>query len=160
MHVEPMVFGSAPGANDWYDIPKRNGKVFFSEPFEYPIDGKQVLIASLVAPIMIGGVFHGVSDGDFMLSRLTKILAEQKVMAGGKLSLISNGGVYASHPSAALLGKKAADIPAAGLERARQGQTFEFEDAQGYLHLLQPMHIDPDIAPWSVDLSFPKALAT
>ena len=37
--VEPMIFGPNPGANDRYDVPKRNGKVYFSEPFEYPIDG-------------------------------------------------------------------------------------------------------------------------
>ena len=160
LNVEPIVFGTKLGDNDWYDIPKRTGKVHFSEPYEYPIDGKQVLIASMVAPIMIGGVFQGVSDADLMLSGLTKILLEQKLMEGGKLSLISNGGLYASHPSANLLGKKAADIPAAGLERVRLGQSFEFEDAQGYIHLLQPLKIHPDIPAWSVDLSFPKSLAT
>ena len=160
MHVEPIVFDPKPGANDWYDIPKRTGKVFFTEPYEYPIEGKPVLMASLVAPIMIGGAFQGVSSADFMLPRLTKILAEQKVIEGGKLSLISNGGLYASHANTALLGKKATDIPAAGLERVRQGQPYEFEDAQGYLHLLQPLQIHPDIAPWSVDLSFPKSVAT
>ena len=111
LQVEPIVFDPKPGANDWYDIHKRTGKIYFSEPYEYPIGGKQVLIASLVSPIMIGGVFQGVSDADLMLSGLTKILSEQKVMAGGKLSLISNGGLYASHPSATLLGKKAVDIP-------------------------------------------------
>ena len=160
MHVEPIVFDPKPGANDWYDIPKKTGKVFFTEPYEYPIEGKPVLMASLVAPIMIDGVFQGVSSADFMLPRLSKILAEQKVIEGGKLSLISNGGLYASHPSAALLGKQAANIPPAGLARVRQGQPYEFEDAQGYLHLLQPLQIHPDIAPWSVDLSFPKAVAT
>ena len=131
IRVEPIVFGPKPGDNDWYDVPKRVGKVFFTEPYEYPIDGKQVLVASLAAPIMIGGVFQGASVGDLPLSHLTKILSEQKRMAGGKLSLISNGGMYASHPSAELLGKKMADIPAAGLERVRQGQAFEYEDAQG-----------------------------
>ena len=118
------------------------------------------MVASLAAPIMLGGVFQGASVGDLPLAHLTKILSEQKIMAGGKLSLISNGGMYASHPSAELLGKKAADIPAAGLERVRQGQSFEFEDAQGSVHLLQPLRIHPDIAPWSVNLSFPKSLAT
>jgi methyl-accepting chemotaxis protein len=160
MHVEPIVFDPKPGANDWYDIPKKTGKVFFTEPYEYPIEGKPVLMASLVAPIMIAGAFQGTASADFMLPRLTNILAEQKVIEGGKLSLISNGGLYASHPSAGLLGKKAANIPAAGLERVRQGQAYEFEDAQGYLHLLQPLQIHPDIAPWSVDLSFPKSVAT
>jgi len=160
MHVEPIVFDPKPGANDWYDIPKKTGKVFFTEPYEYPIEGKPVLMASLVAPIMIEGKFQGTASADFMLPRLTAILAEQKVIEGGKLALLSNGGLYASHPQAQWLGKPATNVPAAGLERIRQGQTFEYEDSAGYLHLLQPIHVHKDIAPWSVDLSFPKSVAT
>ncbi|UUZ51529.1 cache domain-containing protein [Massilia sp. B-10] len=105
MHVEPIVFDPKPGANDWYDIPKKMGKVFFTEPYEYPIEGKPVLMASLVAPIMIEGKFQGTASADFMLPRLTAILAEQKVIDGGKLALLSNGGLYASHPQAQWLGK-------------------------------------------------------
>ncbi|UUZ56983.1 cache domain-containing protein [Massilia sp. H-1] len=99
------MFDPKPGANDWYDIPKKMGKVFFTEPYEYPIEGKPVLMASLVAPIMIEGKFQGTASADFMLPRLTAILAEQKVIDGGKLALLSNGGLYASHPQAQWLGK-------------------------------------------------------
>ena len=158
-HVEPIVFDSAPGANDWYDIPKRNGKVFFTEPYVYPVDGKPTLMASLVAPIMIEGKFQGTASADFMLTRLTKILNELKVIDGAKLSLISNGGLYASHPVAEKLGKKAEDIPAAGLDRVRQGQAYEYEDGQGLVHLLQPLFIHAETGPWSVQLTFPKSVA-
>ncbi|MES2075760.1 MAG: methyl-accepting chemotaxis protein [Pseudomonadota bacterium] len=160
LNVEPIVFDSAPGANDWYDIPKRSGKVFFTEPYNYPVDGKNVLMASLVAPILIEGKFQGVASADFMLTRLSKILAELKVIDGAKLSLISNGGLYASNPVAERLGKKADDIPEAGLAAVRAGQSYEFADAGGYIHLLQPLFIHAESAPWSVRLSFPKSVAT
>ncbi|PLY42334.1 methyl-accepting chemotaxis protein [Janthinobacterium sp. ROICE36] len=159
LQVEPIVFDPKPGANDWYDVPKRTGKTFFTEPYIYPVDGKDVLMASLVAPIMIDGSFKGVASADFMLTRLAKILADLKVIEGGKLALISNGGLYASHPVPERLGKKADDVPAAGLEKVRQGQPYEYEDDKGYIHLLQPLHIHPDIAPWSVELNFPKSVA-
>lgn len=160
LHVEPIVFDPKPGANDWYDIPKKNGKVFFTEPYEYPVAGKPVLMASLVVPIMIKGSFKGTASGDFVLSHLTKMLAEMKLTEGGKLSLISNEGVYASHSNATRIGKKADDLLPAALESVKQGKPFEYEDSQGYIHLLQPMRVHPDIAPWSVDLSFPKSVAT
>ena len=160
LRVEPIVFDPKPGANDWYDIPKKNGKVFFTEPYEYPIAGKPVLMASLVAPIMIKGSFKGTASGDFVLSHLTKMLAEIKVTEGGKLSLLSNEGVYASHSNAKRIGKKADDLLATALEHVRQGKAYEYEDSQGYIHLLQPIRVHPDIAPWSVDLSFPKQVAT
>ena len=160
LQVEPIVFDPKPGANDWYDVPKRTGKTYFTEPYIYPVDGKNVLMASLVAPIMIDGSFKGTASADFMLTRLAKILADLKVIEGGKLALISNGGLYASHPEPARLGKKADDVPAAGLEKVRQGQPYEYEDDKGYIHLLQPLQIHPDIAPWSVELNFPKSVAT
>ena len=160
LQVEPIVFDPKPGANDWYDVPKRTGKTFFTEPYIYPVDGKDVLMASLVAPIMIDGSFKGTASADFMLTRLAKILAGLKVIEGGKLALISNGGLYASHPEPARLGKKADDVPAAGLEKVHQGQPYEYEDDKGYIHLLQPLQIHPDIAPWSVELNFPKSVAT
>jgi methyl-accepting chemotaxis protein len=160
LQVEPIVFDPKPGANDWYDVPKRTGKTFFTEPYIYPVDGKNVLMASLVAPIMIDGSFKGTASADFMLTRLAKILADLKVIEGGKLALISNGGLYASHPVPERLGKKADDVPAAGLEKVRQGQPYEYEDDKGYIHLLQPLQIHPDIAPWSVELNFPKSVAT
>ncbi|MGK5034083.1 methyl-accepting chemotaxis protein [Janthinobacterium sp. LB3P118] len=159
LQVEPIVFDPKPGANDWYDVPKRTGKTFFTEPYIYPVDGKDVLMASLVAPIMIDGSFKGTASADFMLTRLAKILANLKVIEGGKLALISNGGLYASHSVLERLGKKADDVPAAGLEKVRQGQPYEYEDSQGYIHLLQPLQIHPDIAPWSVELNFPKSVA-
>ena len=160
LQVEPIVFDPKAGANDWYDVPKRTGKSFFTEPYIYPVDGKNVLMASLVAPIMIEGSFKGTASADFMLTRLAKILADLKVIEGGKLALISNGGLYASHPVPERLGKKADDVPAAGLDKVRQGQPYEYTDDKGYIHLLQPLQIHPDIAPWSVELNFPKSVAT
>ena len=160
LHVEPIVFDTAAGANDWYDIPKRSGKVFFTEPYNYPVDGKPTLMASLVAPIMIDGQFKGVASADFMLTRLAKILAELKTIEGAKLSLISSGGLYASNPAPEKLGKKADDLPPAALERVRQGLPYEYVDEQGWVHLLQPLFIHAQSAPWSVQLTFPKSVAT
>ena len=160
VHVDPIVFDPAPGANDWYDIPKASGKVFFTEPYVYPIEGKDVLMASLVAPIMVDGKFQGTASADFALTRLAKILSELKPIEGSTLSLVSNGGLYASNPDPKRISKKADDIPAEGLEHIRKGQAYEYVDAQNTIHLLQPMVITADTAPWSVRMSFPRSVAT
>jgi methyl-accepting chemotaxis protein len=160
VHVEPIAFSNTAGANDWYDVPKRTGRVYLSEPYPYPVNGKDILMASLVAPVMVKGEFKGVVTSDVMLTRLAAILAELKVIEGGSLALVSNGGLYASHPEAARSGKKADDIPAAGLEAVHAGKAYEFTDAGGKVRLLQPLRIHPDIAPWAVELSFPQHVAT
>lgn len=100
-HVDPIVFDpKTPGADDWYDIPKKSGKVYFTEPYVYPIEGKDVLMASLVAPIMIDGQFKGTASADFSLGQLTKILENLRPMEGAQLALLSNGGAYAAHANA------------------------------------------------------------
>ena len=158
-HVDPIVFDPAPGANDWYDIPKKTGKVFFTEPYIYPIAGKDVLMASLVSPILIEGKFQGVASADFALTQLSTILADIKVMGGGSLALLSNSGLYATNTDAALINKKAEDIPPAGLEAVQKGQTYEYTDSASVIHLLQPLVVHPDAAPWAVRMSFPRSVA-
>ena len=160
LHVEPIVFADKPHANDWYDIPKSTGRIYMTEPHTYPINGKDVAMTSFNVPIMVKGVFSGVASVDFGLSRLSEILASLKVIDGGHLALVSNGGLYASNPDAARTGRKADDIPAAGLEAIRQGQTYEYADTRGEVHLLQPIRLRPDIAPWSIKLSFPQRVVT
>ncbi|AXA94574.1 methyl-accepting chemotaxis protein [Massilia sp. YMA4] len=158
--VTPIEFTTAPGANDWYDVPKRTGKVLFTDPYVYPVNGKDVLMASLVAPIVIEGKFAGVTTADLMLTQLGKILADMTTMEGSSLALVSNGGMYASHPDAARNGKAAQDLPPAALAAVKAGKSHEYEDAEGVVHMLQPLLLHPDIAPWAVRLSFPRSVAT
>jgi methyl-accepting chemotaxis protein len=160
MHVEPIIWPTTPGANDWYDVPKRTRKVFFTEPYSYPIDGKDVMLASLVAPILVKGEFRGTASADFKLAHLGEILGRIKVLDGGRLALISNGGLYASHPDSAKNGKKADDLPPAALAAVRAGRTYEYIDHAGIVHLVEPLQLHPDIAPWAVKLSFPHSVAT
>ena len=160
VHVEPIVFPTTPGANDWYDLPKSTRKVFFTEPYAYPINGKDVMMASLVAPILVKGAFRGVASADFKLTHLGEILAGVKVIDGGSLSLVSSGGLYASHPDAARTGKKADDLPAAALAAVRAGTSYEYVDAAGIVHLIEPLRVHADVAPWAIQLSFPQSVAT
>jgi methyl-accepting chemotaxis protein len=160
MHVEPIVWPTTPGANDWYDVPKRTRKVFFTEPYSYPVNGKDVMMASLVVPILVKGEFRGTASADFQLAHLGDILGGIKVLDGGHLSLISNGGLYASHPDAARNGKKADDLPPAALAAVRAGQRYEYVDRAGMEHLIEPLRLHPDLAPWAVKLTFPRSEAT
>jgi methyl-accepting chemotaxis protein len=160
LHVEPIVFLDKPHGNDWYDIPKSTGRPFLTEPHTYPINGKDVAMTSINVPILINGAFQGLASADFGLAKLGEILAGLKVIDGGRLALVSNGGLYASNPDAALAGKKAGDIPAAGLDAIREGKTYEYADDRGELHLLQPVHLHADIPPWAIKLSFPQRVVT
>lgn len=157
INVEPVVLSEAP---EPYDVPKSSGNPFLSEPYPYTVDGTKVLLSTLSVPFKIGGRFQGVATADFMLTRLSGILAEVRTLEGGRLALLSNRGMYASHPQLGLNGSQADNIPAAGLESIRQGRPYEYKDASGMVHLLQPLRLHAGTAPWSVRLSFPESVAT
>jgi hypothetical protein len=95
INVEPSVPSTAI---DVYNVPRDTGHAYFSEPYAYPVNGQKVLITTQSAPILIKGRFHGIARADFMLARLGDILKGTQSIAGGRLALVSNGGVYASHP--------------------------------------------------------------
>lgn len=154
------MFDPGPGANDWYDVPKKTCKVFFTEPYNFPIDGEPVLMAPLVAPILVGDKFQGVASADFALTQLGKILANLNVIQSGQLALVSNGGLYASHPNAEQVNKKAEDIPEVRLEAIKKGQPYEYRDKADQVHLIQPVVVQPDTLPWAVRISFPHSVAT
>ena len=160
VNVEPIIFPATPGANDWYDVPKATKRVFFTEPYSYPVNGKDVLMASMVVPVLVDGQFKGVASADFNVTQLGAILGDMKVVEGGSLALVSNGGLYASHKDLARVGKKVDDLPAAALDAVRAGKSFEFVDDKGMVRLLQPLRIHPDIAPWAIALTFPQSVAT
>lgn len=159
-NLEPIVFvDNSPGANDWYDVPKRTGKIFLTEPYSYPVDGKDVLMSTISVPIMVKGAFKGLASADFPLTGLSQIIADLQPIEKSTLALVSNGGLYAAHPSAALIGKKADDIPTEGLRAVAQAKAYEYVDSQGMVHLLQPLVIHPDLSAWSVRISFPQSVA-
>jgi methyl-accepting chemotaxis protein len=160
INVEPIVFVTTPGGNDWYDVPKATGRAHFTEPYLYPINGKDVAIATLAAPIIVNGQFKGTFTGDFPLTGLGAMLANMKVMDEGALALVSNGGMYASHKDTSRNGKKAEDLPAAALEAVRQGKPYEYLDDKGIVHVLQPLQVSKDMAPWAISLAFPQSVTT
>ncbi|GAB3626717.1 Methyl-accepting chemotaxis protein McpU [Pandoraea terrae] len=158
--AQPLQFMTTPGGNDWYEMPKRTGRIFFTEPYAYPVDGKEVSATSLIVPIMVNGKFRGVVYADFTLNQLGMILVGIRSVDGADMALISNGGLYAAHSDATLLQKPAQDIPEEGLRAVRGGRPYEYEDEVGVVHLLQPVVVHRDMPPWAVRVSFPKVLAT
>ena len=155
IHVEPVVLSAA---TDVYEMPKTTGRVYLNEPYLYPINGTDTLMVSLAAPIMVEGRFRGVAVADFVLARMGQVLDGIRLIEGAKLALVSNNGLYASNPDVARNGKKADDIPAAGLDSIRQGKPYQYVDSTEHIHILAPLRLHPDLAPWAVRVSFPRSV--
>lgn len=104
--VEPLVDYQTDGAGDYYLLAKRNNAETVLEPYVYQVAGKDVLMTSLVVPVHNqAGEFVGAVGVDLPLSSLSDAIAAVKVGEGGYAALVSNGGIYVAHPSAARAGQ-------------------------------------------------------
>jgi len=87
-------------AGEYYLCSKDSGSSCVIDPYLYPIDGEQVLLTSLVAPVMANGRFIGISGIDisaaFLQSVITDVAAALYQGAGQTL-LVSPRGVIAGH---------------------------------------------------------------
>ncbi|MFP8778857.1 methyl-accepting chemotaxis protein [Hydrogenophaga sp. RWCD_12] len=157
--VEPLLDYEKEGANDWYAVPRKTLKPALIEPYVYPVAGKDVLMTTMVTPILVDGKFVGAAGSDLPLSSLSERLATLEPVPGGRVSLLSNGGLYVAHADKSKLGKKADDLPAALLASVAKGEHYFWDDGKGWAHIYTPVTILPGTAPWSTVVSYPLAVA-
>ncbi len=157
--VEALLDYEKEGANEWYATPRRTKKPALIEPYVYPVAGKDVLMTTMITPILVDGAFVGAAGADLPLSGLSERLARLEPVPGGRVSLISNSGLYLAHADTARLGKKADDLPADVLARVAKGEHHSWDDGQGWAHLYAPVTVLDGTAPWSVVVSYPHAAA-
>lgn len=143
----------------WYYIPKRTLKRFVTEPYVDSIGGQQLWLMSLVVPIVREGKFLGVVGADYPLADFQQILSRQTAFnRQAKLWLISSGGIYASHPNPAWLGKKAPEITDKVRQAMAEGTVLVQPSANGeQLSVFYPIRF-PDVKEkWVLHMAVPVA---
>ena len=157
--VEPLVDYDKPGAGDYYLLTKKNNALTFLEPYLYPVDGKTVLLTSIVQPIpnKTGSQFLGVAGIDVSLDAFSEALSKEKPYGTGVLSLVSNQGNWLVHPEKDKVTKSANDLPAEALAAIKAGQSYQFTDQDDVMHFFEPISIDKTMEPWSLRVSIPKS---
>jgi methyl-accepting chemotaxis protein len=144
---------------DWYNVPKQTGQPWATEPYAFPINGRPVWMVSLMVPIRDGGRFLGAVGADYPLQVLQERLATVRPFDAGQASLLSNEGVYASHPETSRLGQVAQELPEAARAAIKEGKDYTFVDDDQTMYLIRPVR--PGQAPntWALLLSFPLEAA-
>ncbi|QBM27111.1 methyl-accepting chemotaxis protein [Hydrogenophaga pseudoflava] len=157
--VEALLNYEKEGENDWYAIPRKTLKPALIEPYVYPLAGKDVLLATMVTPVLVDGKFVAATGADMSLADLSERLSKLEPLPGGRLSLLSNGGLYLASQDKARLGKRADDLPAEVLAHIAKGEPHVWDDGQGWVHLYTPVTVLQGTAPWSVAVSYPLSVA-
>lgn len=157
--VEPLMEYESEGVGDYYQKPKQNHKECIIDPFIYPVQGKDTLMTSLVAPIMVDDTFYGIAGVDVGLNFLQGLADKVELYDGSaEVAIISyNGTVAAVSGKPELAGKPYNDIAQDwedNLEHVTKGREF-INMLEDELSVFEPIKIGNTITPWSVNIRIP-----
>jgi len=107
-----LLDSSSPESKDrpWVDVPKRTGKEFVSEPYFFKVDGVDVLMVSISAPIYQDGNFIGAVGVDISLESIANQVSKIKIHDNGYGFLLTDKGTFVGHPVKDVLGKKIDEV--------------------------------------------------
>jgi methyl-accepting chemotaxis protein len=104
--IVPLTDYDKPGAGDYYLIPKQTMKSTLMDPYIYKIEGKDVLLTSLIIPIIDkNGTFIGIVGADIALDTLQAKVKDAKPMGGYSSVITDKGTIAANGIDETLIGK-------------------------------------------------------
>lgn len=157
--LEPEADGS-DFEQAYYTEPMASGAPVVVEPYEENIGGGKVAMTSVAYPVHANGRIIGVAGLDITLANLSQRLAAMKPLGTGRVTLVSNKGVWVAHPDAAVRGQAYADAGADIVRNViakRQAQAVEGVSVNGepVRRLVQPVILPGQKATWAVVLDIP-----
>lgn len=152
VHLEPLVNYETQGAGDYYLIPKESKRETIIEPYAYPIAGKDVLVTSVVVPLIVNGNFVGVVGINIALDTIQKVVSEINPSEAGYASLISNQGEYVAHNDFLQIGKAIEDSQVK--EAIKLGKSYTRTN-KGVYEIYVPINIGRTTTPWSMAVGVP-----
>ena len=163
--LEPLTGYEEPGTGDYYLLARNSGRETIVDPYPYELQGKQVLLTSLVVPIIIEGKVVGVVGVDITLESLQALVQQIRPYDTGFISVVGHNGLYAAHVQPELLGKKMGEgdslVGAEGIAEAIAAgathQTITHSGGVELLNVFHPVAIGATETPWSVVVTVPLA---
>jgi len=89
--------------SEWYWVPKDEGRSVLTEPYDYNVNGKTVLMTTISVPLVnASGSFFGILTADLSIDYLTE-LTESVKPDGGYAAIITNKGILTANSLGATL---------------------------------------------------------
>ncbi len=135
------------------------------DPYIYPINGENVLLTSVVSPIMVNGRFAGITGLDISLASLSRVAetTSQHLYKGqSHVMLVTDRGTIAADSDDRALGRKINSLSRDDQEWAKligqnRFQSFTSEDGQRIIAMI-PVKPEVSMAPWTLVVTLDKAL--
>ncbi|MBI5933488.1 MAG: GAF domain-containing protein [Chloroflexi bacterium] len=155
-----------PGIGDFYLIPRQTKQETIVTPYFYPIDGVDVLMTSLVVPIVENDQFYGVAGVDYRMDFVQGIVDEIDLYDGTATAiLVSETGILIAVHDQPDLALQSASSILTDFEHIQQrvasDETFISLSSDGnYLRAFSPINIGEAGAHWSFSLIVPVSEIT
>lgn len=153
-------------AGEYYLCPKDTHASCVIDPYLYPIDGKQVLMTSLIAPVMQKGRFIGISGVDIKASFLQSVIsnvANGLYQGQGQTLLVSPRGVIAGFSKKPeLIGKNLSALPPSLRDNIQQVATsgkIQLLQSEGQFVVLKPFRLPGNKRFWVTYIAVPEKIA-
>ena len=158
--VEALLEYETEGIGDWYLLPRETKQEQVLDPFLYPIQGVDVLLTSLVTPIVVDEQFYGIAGVDLKIGSLQQLTEDADIFNGtGRMVLISTNGTLAGatgHPE--LVGQSVTELSENyidDLDNIQQGEAFTKQYGDD-LAVFVPIVFGNAETPWSVNILIPN----
>lgn len=131
--LTPLVDYDVPGPGDWYLDTMESERENLTNPFEYSVDGKSMLITSLVVPIKNSDdTVVGVVAVDIKLETIQERYSDMTLFQSGFGRLVAGDGTVVIHKDPERLGKLWGEAEDGRTEaifgRLKEGETFVSEE--------------------------------
>jgi methyl-accepting chemotaxis protein len=110
--LEPLLDYDKTGAGDYYLLARNSGKETIVEPYVYKVNNKEVLMTSLVVPIVVENSIVGVAGVDVQLDRLQELVTRIKPYGTGVTAVFANQGTVAASFDPKRIGKQMREVEA------------------------------------------------
>ncbi|MDR0869911.1 MAG: response regulator [Planctomycetaceae bacterium] len=147
---------------DWWLEPQKTKQEYITNPYPYKVQGQDVMLESLIFPVIHKGKFIGIVSSDIVLDKLQEMVTKiNPHNVGGLTEIFSNDGTVAAHPDKQFLGKNISEIDA---ERESYAEKVKekIKNGEHYIHagkefytVYMPIKFSEVTNPWSVAVSIP-----
>lgn len=144
---------------EYYLAPKETKREAVIDPYNYKVNGKDVLMTSLVAPVMSDGKFYGIAGVDLELDFIQKIADEFKAYNGtAKLYIVSARGTVAGATGIiGSVGKPMSQLPdGIGTILTGEGNKTGVNDEKGMIVVSTPVNMGRTGTAWTAHITIPR----
>jgi PAS domain S-box-containing protein len=159
IHVEALAQYETPGVGDWYLLPRSTKKEATLAPLIYPIQGKDVVMASFVVPIIQNDKFYGIAGVDSPISFVQQIVDSVNLYQGTTNAVLfsDTGTLIAVRQKPEMTNQPASLVyPDFDQLQPSLGSAFTRLSSDGkYLQIFSPIEIGNTGTRWIIGLIIP-----